>query len=188
MYELYLDSTPNSRKILIMMEELGLKYNIRILDLIAKEHLNPEFIAINKNGKIPVLIVNENSDKIPLAIAESGAILFFLAEKHGNFLPLNGKSRYQVMQWLMFQMSGLGPIMGQFGHFLTIAPEKNPYAIQRFAKESKRLIKVMDAQLSETRFIAGKEYSIADIACYPYCRMMFERSAETIEDDRYFLD
>lgn len=186
MYELYLDATPNSIKILIMMEELGLEYDIHILDLIAKEHLKQEFLAINKNGKIPVLIVNENTRK-DAAIAESGAILFFLAEKHANFLPSNGKSRYQVMQWLMFQMSALGPIMGQFGHFSTIAPEKIPYAIARFAKESQRLVKVMDAQLAETKFIAGEEYSIADIACYPYCRMMFDRRSTAIEDNRYFL-
>ena len=100
-----LDSTPNSRKILIMMEELGLKYKITILNIIAKEHLKSEFLVINKNGKISVLIVNENNQKDCHAIAESGAILFFLAEKYGNFLPSNGKSRYQVMQWLMVQMS-----------------------------------------------------------------------------------
>ncbi len=169
-----------------MMEELGLQYRIRLIDLIAKEHLKPEFLAINKNGKIPVLLVDEGSGKPLFALPESGAILFFLAEKHGRFMPPSGEARYQVMQWLMFQMSGLGPMIGQFGHFLNIAPEKVPYAIDRFSRESRRLVSVMDAQLTETKFIAGEEYSIADIACYPICQMMFERAGESVKDYRHF--
>lgn len=169
-----------------MMEELGVQYRIRIIDIIAKEHLKPEFLAINKNGKIPVLVVDEGSGKPPFMLPESGAILFFLAEKHGRFMPSSTEARYQVMQWLMFQMSGIGPMTGQFGHFLNIAPQKIPYAIDRFGRESKRLVSVMDAQLSETKFIAGEEYSIADIACYPGCRMIVERAGESVKNYRYF--
>lgn len=184
MYKIYLDSTPNSRKILIMMAELGVPYQVQILNLIAKDHLKPEFLALNPNGKIPVLVDTDGQND-QLVLAESGAILFYLAEKYGQFIPASGQERFQVMQWLMFQMSGLGPMMGLSGHFSIIAPERIPYAIEHFGRESKRLVSVLDSQLAHSQYVAG-EYSIADIACYPYCYMAVLGYGDPMQEYQHF--
>jgi GST-like protein len=166
MIDLYTWTTPNGRKISIMLEEIGLPYNVIPVDL-EKEHQNrPEFTAINPNRKIPA-IVDHDVPGGPLTIFESGAILVHLAEKTGRLLPRDVRGRATVMQWLMYQMSHVGPIIGQTGHFVNQAPEKIPYAIQRFVNESVRIIGVLETALAQHEFLAG-DYSIADIATYPW--------------------
>ncbi|TMA78231.1 MAG: glutathione S-transferase family protein [Deltaproteobacteria bacterium] len=166
MIDLYTWTTPNGRKISIMLEETGLQYKVIPVDLGKEEQHSARFTAINPNQKIPA-IVDHDLDGEPLAIFESGAILVHLAEKTGRFLPRDVRGRAAVMQWLMYQMSHVGPIIGQTGHFVNQAPEKIPYAIQRFINESLRIIAVLNAGLAEREYLAG-DYSIADIATYPW--------------------
>jgi GST-like protein len=166
MIDLYTWTTPNGRKISIFLEEVGLPYKVIPVNLGKEEQFKPEFTAINPNGKIPA-IVDHDVPGGPLAIFESGAILIHLAEKTGRLLPRDVRGRADVLQWLMFQMSHVGPIIGQVGHFVNQAPEKIPYAIQRFINESVRIIGVLDTGLAGREFIAG-DYSIADIATYPW--------------------
>jgi len=166
MIDLYTWTTPNGRKISIMLEETGLQYKVIPVDLGKEEQHSARFTAINPNQKIPA-IVDHDLDGEPLAIFESGAILVYLAEKTGRFLPRDVRERTAVMQWLMYQMSQVGPIIGQTGHFVNQAPEKIPYAIQRFINESLRIIAVLNAGLAEREYLAG-DYSIADIATYPW--------------------
>jgi len=166
MIDLYTWTTPNGRKISIMLEETGLPYKVCPVDLGKEQQLGPEFTAINPNQKIPA-IVDHDVPGGPLTIFESGAILVHLAEKTGRFLPRDVRGRAAVMQWLMYQMSHVGPIIGQTGHFVNQAPEKIPYAIQRFVNESVRIIGVLEAGLAGRDFLAG-DYSIADIATYPW--------------------
>ncbi len=166
MIDLYTWTTPNGRKISIMLEETGLQYKVIPVDLGKEEQHSARFTAINPNQKIPA-IVDHDLDGEPLAIFESGAILVHLAEKTGRFLPRDVRGRTAVMQWLMYQMSQVGPIIGQTGHFVNQAPEKIPYAIQRFINESLRIIAVLNAGLAEREYLAG-DYSIADIATYPW--------------------
>jgi len=166
MIDLYTWTTPNGRKISIMLEETGLQYKVIPVDLGKEEQHSARFTAINPNQKIPA-IVDHDLDGEPLAIFESGAILVHLAEKTGRFLPRDVRGRAAVMQWLMYQMSHVGPIIGQTGHFVNQAPEKIPYAIQRFINESLRIIAVLNADLAEREYLAG-DYSIADIATYPW--------------------
>ena len=166
MIDLYTWTTPNGRKISIMLEELAMPYNVIPVNLTKEEQLKPEFLAINPNGKIPA-IIDHDVPGGPLAVFESGAILIHLAEKTGKFLPKDVRPRSQVMQWLMYQMSQVGPMIGQAGHFANQAPEKIPYAIQRFINESLRIVGVLNADLADKQFLAG-DYSIADIATYPW--------------------
>jgi GST-like protein len=166
MIDLYTWTTPNGRKISIMLEETGVPYRVIPVNLGKEEQFSAEFTAINPNQKIPA-IVDRDADGGPLAIFESGAILFHLAEETGRFLPENRRARSQVMQWLMYQMSHVGPIIGQAGHFINQAPEKVPYAIQRFVNESLRIVGVLNVGLSGKEFLAGG-YSIADMATYPW--------------------
>ena len=166
MIDLYTWTTPNGRKISIMLEETGLPYKVIPVDLGKEEQFRPEFTAINPNQKIPAIVDHDLPDG-PLNIFESGAILVHLAEKTGVFLPTAVRAHSQVMQWLMYQMSHVGPIIGQTGHFVNQAPEKIPYAIQRFIGESLRIVGVLDVALRERGFLAG-EYSIADVATYPW--------------------
>jgi len=166
MIDLYTWTTPNGRKISIMLEETGLPYRVIPVNLGKEEQFSAEFTAINPNQKIPA-IVDRDATGGPLAIFESGAILFHLAEETGRFLPHNRRPRSQVMQWLMYQMSHVGPIIGQAGHFTNQAPEKIPYAIQRFINESLRIVGVLNVGLAGKEFLAG-EYSIADMATYPW--------------------
>jgi GST-like protein len=166
MIDLYTWTTPNGRKISIMLEEIGLPYKVIAVDLAKQQQLESAFTAITPNQKIPA-IVDHDAPGGPLAIFESGAILIHLAEKTGKLLATDVRKRAATMQWLMFQMSHVGPIIGQTGHFLQQAPEKIPYAIQRFVNESVRIVTVLDQGLKGREYLAG-DYSIADIATYPW--------------------
>jgi GSH-dependent disulfide-bond oxidoreductase len=161
---LYTAATPNGQKISIALEELALPYEVRALDLGKGEQKTPEFLAINPNGRIPALV----DDGFP--IFESGAILLYLAEKTGQLMPSDVHGRSQTIQWLMFQMGGVGPMMGQAGVFFRYAPEKIPYAIDRYHREARRLFEVLDTRLARTPFLAGQSYTIADIATFPWIR------------------
>jgi GST-like protein len=163
MIDLYTFTTPNGRKASVMLEEVGLPYTTHKIDISKGEQFNPEFIAINPNSKIPAIVDRDAN----LSVFESGAILIYLAEKTGKLLPTEPKARYAVLQWLMFQMGGVGPMFGQFNHFKKFAPEKIPYAINRYEKETLRIYGVLDKQLEEQEFLGG-DYSIADIATYPW--------------------
>jgi GST-like protein len=166
MIDLYTWTTPNGRKISVMLEEIGLPYTVIPVDLGKEEQFTARFTALNPNQKIPA-IVDHDVGGAPLAIFESGAILVHLAEKTGRLLPRDVRGRAAVMQWLMYQMSHVGPILGQTGHFVNQAAEKIPYAIQRFIGESLRIIGVLNTGLAEREYLGG-DYSIADIATYPW--------------------
>ncbi len=168
MIELYTAATPNGHKISIALEEMGLEYQVHNLDLLALEQKQPEFLAINPNGRIPAIIDRDNDD---FAVFESGAILLYLAEKTGKFIPKEPKSYSRMMQWLMFQMGGVGPMMGQANVFFRYFPEKIPAAIARYQNEGRRLFEVMDTQLSSNQYLAGDEYSIADMSTWPWVRI-----------------
>lgn len=161
MIDLYTAATPNGWKISIALEELGLSYTVYPLSFSKQEQKAESYLKINPNGRIPAIVDRGNDD---FAVFESGAILIYLAEKTGRLMPKNGKGRSQVIQWLMFQMAGIGPMMGQANVFLHYAPEKIPYAIQRYQREVHRLFEVLERQLEAHEYIAGEEYSIADIA------------------------
>jgi GST-like protein len=184
MIDLYTWTTPNGRKISVMLEEVGLPYEVIPVDLGKQEQLGAKFTAITPNQKIPA-IVDHDVPGGPLAIFESGAILIHLAEKTGKLLATDVRRRAATMQWLMFQMSHVGPIIGQAGHFANQAPEKIPYAIQRFVGESLRIVGVLEQGLGANDYLAG-DYSIADIATYPWIvaawepfgRMMPEKIGE----------
>ncbi|MEM9771930.1 MAG: glutathione S-transferase N-terminal domain-containing protein [Cyanobacteria bacterium P01_D01_bin.73] len=163
MIDFYTFATPNGQKPAILLEELEMPYTANSVHIGKNEQFSPEFVAINPNSKIPA-IVDRDTDT---TVFESGAILIYLAEKAGKFLPTSGRDRYQVLEWLMFQMGGVGPMFGQFGHFRNYASEKVPYGIARYEKETLRLLKVLDGQLGDRPYIAG-DYSIADMATYPW--------------------
>ncbi len=164
--KLYAWGTPNGRKPLIMLEELGVDYELIQVPLSGDQH-KPEFLALNPNGKIPVLVDPGADNGRDLVLFESGAILIYLAEKHGKFLPPSGAARAATLQWLMFQMAGVGPMFGQFFHFTYSAAEKIPYAIGRYEQEVRRLYGVLEDRLGEAPYLAG-EYSIADMATWPW--------------------
>ena len=166
MIDLFTSATPNGYKVSIALEEMGIPYEVKPIDLAVGEQKTPEFLALNPNGRIPV-IVDRGNDDFP--VFESGAILVYLAEKTGSFMPVDVKGRSMVMQWLMFQMGGIGPMMGQANVFFRYFPEKIEPAITRYQKECRRLFEVMDRQLAEGDFLAG-EYSIADIANWSWVR------------------
>ncbi|MGA9523837.1 MAG: glutathione S-transferase N-terminal domain-containing protein [Myxococcaceae bacterium] len=168
MIDLYFWRTPNGQKISIALEELGLPYNVKPINIGKGDQFQPEFLAISPNNRIPAIVDLAPADGgDPIPVFESGAILLYLAEKTGQLMPKDVRGRVQVQQWLMWQMSGLGPMSGQANHFVAYAPEKIPYGIERYTKEVLRLYGVMDRQLAERSFLAG-EYSIADLACYPW--------------------
>ncbi len=168
MIELYTAATPNGHKISIALEEMGLEYKVNPIDLMSNEQKQAEFLAINPNGRIPAIIDRDNND---FTVFESGAILLYLAEKTKMLLPEDVNSRSQVMQWLMFQNSGVGPMMGQANVFYRYFPEKIPAAIERYQNEGRRLFEVMNTQLSHHQYLAGDEYSIADISTWPWVRI-----------------
>jgi GST-like protein len=169
MIELYTHATPNGHKVSIMLEELGLPYRLHLVSLANNEQFSPAFLAINPNNKIPAIVDPQGPGGAPLTVWESGAILVYLAEKTGSaLLPASGADRYRVLQWLMFQMAGVGPMFGQAGHFTIYAREQVPYGIERYSNEARRLLGVMDRQLTANDYIAGSAYSIADIAIYPW--------------------
>jgi GST-like protein len=166
MIELYTWSTPNGRKVSIMLEECGLKYHVHKINIgTNSEQFTPEYLKINPNGKIPSIVDSDGPGGKPLAMMESGAILIYLADKTGKLFPQ--KHKYQVLQWLMFQMGGVGPMFGQAHHFMRAKKDEVPYGSERYGNEAKRLYGVMDRRLAQEQFFAT-EYSIADIAIYPW--------------------
>jgi len=172
MIDLHYWPTPNGWKVSIMLEECGLPYTLKPVNIGRGEQFSPEFLAISPNNRMPAIVDHDPpGGGAPLALFESGAILIYLAEKSGRFLPVDLRGRHATLQWLMWQMGGLGPMAGQNGHFLLYAPEKIPYALERYAKEVNRLYGVLDAQLARTRhYVAGGEYTIADMAIFPWIR------------------
>ena len=168
MIDLYTWGTPNGRKVSIMLEECGLKYRAHSIDIGKGEQFKPEFVAINPNSKIPAIVDSEGPDGKPMSLFESGAILVYLAGKTGKFLPRSVRDKYDALQWLMFQMGGVGPIFGQAHHFIRAKKDEVPYGTERYTKETRRLYGVLDAHLAKTPFLAAGEYSIADIATYPW--------------------
>jgi GSH-dependent disulfide-bond oxidoreductase len=166
MIELHTAGTPNGKKVSIFLEEAGLPYRVTKIDL-GGGQFAPEFLAISPNNKIPAIVDPDGPGGKPLSLFESGAILIYLAEKTGKFLPSDPAARATTIQWLMWQMAGLGPMMGQNYHFAKSAPEKIPYAIERYVKETDRLFGVMDKRLASAAYLAG-DYSIADMAAYPW--------------------
>jgi GST-like protein len=181
MIDVYSWATPNGHKIHIMLEELGLEYKAIPIDIGAGDQFTPDFLAISPNNKIPAIVDSDGPEGKPLALFESGAILFYLAEKTGKFLPLDPVGRYTTMQWLMFQMGGIGPMLGQAHHFRIYAPEKIEYAVNRYSNEARRLYGVMDKQLGVTLYLAGNDYSIADIATFPWTRSWKNQGIELDE-------
>ena len=168
MIELYFSSTPNGMKLKLFLEEAGLAYRIVPVSLSKGEQFAPEFLKVSPNGKIPAIVDHTPADGgAPLALFESGAILLYLAEKIGRFIPADLRGRAEVLQWLFWQMAGLGPMAGQAGHFKIYAPEPVPYALDRYVREVRRLYGVLDKRLMDREFVAG-EFSIADVACYPW--------------------
>ena len=167
MIDLYTWSTPNGRKVSIMLEETGLPYRVHPIDIGRGDQFTPDFLAINPNNRIPAIVDEDGPEGTAFKLFESGAILLYLAWKTGRFLPQRATAQFETMQWLMFQMGGVGPMFGQAHHFLRSAPEPVPYAIERYTKEARRLYKVLDGQLARQPYLAG-EYTIADIATYPW--------------------
>lgn len=168
MIELYTWTTPNGRKVSIMLEETGLPYNVHPIDITKGEQHDPEFLKLSPNNKIPAIIDPEGPDGKPISMFETGAILIYLADKTGRFYPTDPRTRLVVLQWLMWQMGGFGPMLGQAHHFRRFAKEKIPYAIERYTNETKRLYGVIDKRLGEAAYLGGEEYSIADIATFPW--------------------
>jgi len=162
-------ATPNGHKVHIMLEECGLPYSVHAVDIGAGDQFKPEFLKISPNNKIPAIVDPHGPDGKPISLFESGAILIYLAGKTGTLLPTDTRGKYLALQWLMFQMGSIGPMLGQAHHFRLYAPEKIDYAINRYTNEAKRLYGVMDRRLREAEFFAG-DYSIADIAIFPWTR------------------
>jgi GST-like protein len=181
MIELYYWTTPNGHKITIFLEEAGLPYRIVPVNISKGEQFRPEFLAISPNNRIPGIVDHDPKDGgAPISVFESGAILVYLAEKSGRYIPNGLRRRVAVMEWLFWQMAGLGPMAGQNHHFSQYAPEKIPYAIDRYVKETNRLYGVLDKRLSDHEFVAG-DYSIADMAAYPWI-VPHARQGQKLED------
>jgi GST-like protein len=178
MIDLYYAPTPNGWKISIMLEELGLPYNVIPVNIRAGEQFKPEFLAITPNHRIPAIVDPDGPGGNTLTLFESGAILIYLAEKAGKLIPADPAARLHCLQWLMFQMGGVGPMFGQYTHFAAYAPEKLPYAIERYANEVGRLHRVLQRRLAESEYLAGPEYSIADIATFPWVRNPHRRGVD----------
>jgi GST-like protein len=181
MIELHYWTTPNGHKITMFLEETALPYRIVPVRIGAGDQFKPEFLAISPNNRIPAIVDDEPADGgAPISVFESGAILLYLAEKTGRFLPSNVRARVDVLQWLFWQMGGLGPMAGQNHHFGTYAPEKIPYAIDRYVNETNRLYGVLNKRLADRAFVAG-DYSIADMASYPWT-VSHERQRQNLDD------
>jgi GST-like protein len=181
MIELYTWPTPNGHKVHIVLEELGLPYEVHAVDIGEGDQFKPEFLKISPNNRIPAIVDRDGPGGKPLPLFESGAILIYLAEKTGKLLAPKGAARYSAIQWLMFQMGGVGPMLGQAHHFRVYAPEKIPYAIERYTNEAKRLYAVLDGRLGEAEYLAGTDYGIADIATFPWLRS-WERQGVVLSD------
>jgi GSH-dependent disulfide-bond oxidoreductase len=181
MIDLHYWTTPNGHKITIFLEEAALPYRIVPVNISKGEQFKPEFLAISPNNRMPAIVDHDPKDRgAPISVFESGAILLYLAEKTGLYLPEDVRGRIQVTEWLFWQMAGLGPMAGQNHHFVQYAPEKIPYAIGRYVKETNRLYGVLDKRLSAHQFVAG-QYSIADMAIYPWV-VPHERQGQKLED------
>ncbi|MBE9077540.1 glutathione S-transferase N-terminal domain-containing protein [Romeria aff. gracilis LEGE 07310] len=181
MIDLYYWTTPNGHKITIFLEEAEIPYTIHPINIGEGDQFQPEFLKISPNNRIPAIADNEPVDGgEPISVFESGAILEYLAEKTGKLLPLEIRDRYEALQWLYWQMGGLGPMLGQNHHFSKYAPEKIPYAIERYVKETSRLYGVLDKRLADREYAAG-DYSIADIACYPWI-VPYEAQGQNLDD------
>lgn len=170
MIDLYSWATPNGHKVHIMLEETGLKYRVHGVNIRTGEQFKPEFLKISPNNRIPAIVDHEGPGGKPLSLFESGAILLYLASKTGRFLPQDMPARWTCMQWLMWQMGGMGPMFGQANHFRRYAVDKIPYAIERYTNEANRLTNILDKRLAEAPYVAGDEYTIADIAIFPWMR------------------
>ncbi len=179
--DVYSWATPNGHKVHIMLEECGLPYRAHPVNIGKGDQFEPAFLKISPNNKIPAITDPQGPDGKPISLFESGAILVYLAGKTGKFLPQDDRGRFAVLQWLMFQMGSVGPMLGQTHHFRNYAPEKIPYAIDRYSNETKRLYGVIDKQLSTHKFVAGDSYTIADIAIFPWLRS-YENQGITLED------
>ena len=180
MIDLYTWPTPNGFKVSIMLEEVGLPYNVIPIDITKGDQFDADFLKISPNNKMPAIVDNDGPGGAPYPLFESGAILMYLAEKTGRFMPADTAGRFLVIQWLMFQMGSIGPMFGQAHHFRQYAPEKLSYAIERYTSEARRLYGVMDRRLGEAAYLAG-EYSIADMAAFPWTRG-YERQGQSLDD------
>ncbi len=180
MIDLYTWPTPNGHKMHIMLEELGLDYKVIPIDIGAGDQFDPDFLKISPNNKMPAMVDHDGPGGEPYAMFESGAMLLYLAEKTGRFLPPEIRARYRVTQWLMFQMGHIGPMLGQAHHFRAYAPETIPYAVDRYTNEAARLYKVLDIRLGTSEYLAD-DYSVADIAVFPWLRS-YERQGQDLAD------
>ena len=182
MIDLYYWTTPNGHKITLFLEEAGLEYRIIPVNISQGDQFKPEFLAISPNNRMPAIVDHEPEDGgAPVSVFESGAILLYLAEKTGQFIAKDLRGRVEVLQWLFWQMGGLGPMAGQNHHFVQYAPEKIPYAMERYIKETNRLYGVLNKRLGDRAFVAGENYSIADMACYPWI-VPHKRQEQNIDD------
>ena len=172
MIDVYFWPTPNGYKVTWMLEEVGLKYNVIPVNIGAGDQFKPEFLKISPNNRMPAMVDSDGPGGKPISMFESGAILMYLAEKTGQLMPSDTRGKYNVIQWLMFQMASVGPMLGQAHHFRRYAPEKIEYAINRYTNEAKRIYGVIDKRLGEAKYLAG-DYSIADIATYPWLAVGF---------------
>ncbi|RYF16170.1 MAG: glutathione S-transferase family protein [Comamonadaceae bacterium] len=179
--DVYSWPTPNGHKVHIMLEECGLPYRAIPVDIGAGEQFRPAFLELSPNNKIPAIVDPQGPDGEPISLFESGAILVYLAGKTGRFLPQGDRARFEVLQWLMFQMGGVGPMLGQAHHFRIYAPEKIRYAVDRYTNEARRLYGVIDKRLSQSEWLGGAEYSIADIATFPWLRS-WQNQGVVLED------
>ena len=170
MIEVYSWPTPNGHKVHIMLEECGLPYRVQAVDIGAGEQFEPAFLAISPNNKVPAIVDTDGPDGRPISLFESGAILLYLAGKTGRLLPADSRGKYEVLQWLMFQMGSVGPMLGQAHHFRIYAPHKIDYAVERNSNEARRLYGVMTKRLAACKYLGGPDYSIADIAVFPWLR------------------
>lgn len=170
MIDLYTWPTPNGHKVHIMLEECGLEYTVHPINIGAGEQFEPDFLKISPNNRMPAIVDRDGPGGKPYSLFESGAILIYLADKTGRFWPTEPSAHYDVLQWVMWQMGGVGPMFGQANHFRSYAKEKIPYAIDRYTSEAGRLYRVLDKQLSEGEYVAGGEYTIADMMIYPWVR------------------
>lgn len=182
MIKLYTWATPNGNKLHIMLEECSLLYEVVPVRLGKREQYSPEFLRINPNAKIPAIVDPDGPAGRSLTLFESGAILIYLAEKTGRFLPRDAEGRYLAIQWVMFQLANTGPMFGQLHHFKSSAPEKLNYAIRRYEDESKRLLGVLETRLGESAWLAGEDYSIADICNWPWCRSWIHTLGYSLAD------
>ena len=179
--DLYYWPTPNGWKVSIFLEEAGLPYDMIPVDIGAGDQFEPEFLAISPNNKMPAIVDPDGPDGEPISVFESGAILIYLSEKLGFLIPESSRERYEVLQWLMFQMGTVGPMLGQAHHFRKYSPEEIPYAIERYTNEAARIYGVMDQRLSEAEYFAAGEYTIADVAIYPWL-VSHENQGQSMSD------